>query len=212
MATETGPLVLLLATRKGGFQSYYDDVSEENTEPDAVALAQLADKKPCWSDETLLSGYGIPQGYLNANQSVTKPAAFVQGHPTVVRSLYATGICDFGATYVDARDFPSLLDEFPDLKEQVIVVRSQGHVYAFNLSGPHENTALKWLPRDNRFQCPKHHSQYQPTGEFITGRATRGMDRLGLKRDGSNITVDLDVLYKQDEDPAGWNAAMVKLA
>ena len=45
----------------------------------------------------------------------------MQGHPTVVRSLYATGICDFGATYVDAREFPSLEDEFPDLMEQVIV-------------------------------------------------------------------------------------------
>jgi len=39
-----------------------------------------------------------------------------------VRSLYASGICDFGATYIDARKFPSLEDEFPDLMEQVIVV------------------------------------------------------------------------------------------
>jgi ABC-type phosphate/phosphonate transport system substrate-binding protein len=46
----------------------------------------------------------------------------VEGHPTVVRSLYASGICDFGATYIDARKFPSLEDEFPDLIEQVIVV------------------------------------------------------------------------------------------
>jgi phosphonate transport system substrate-binding protein len=111
-----------LATTKGGFQSYYDDVTEENTEDAAIALAQLADKKPCWSDESSASGYVIPLGYLNANKIVTKPAAFVQGHPTVVRSLYASGICDFGGTYVDARDFPSLEDEFPDLKEQVIVV------------------------------------------------------------------------------------------
>jgi phosphonate transport system substrate-binding protein len=111
-----------LATRKGGFQSYYDDVSEENTQDAPIALAQFADKKPCWSDESSASGYVIPLGYLNANQIVIKPAAFVQGHPTVVRSLYASGICDFGATYVDAREFPSLMDEFPDLKEQVIVV------------------------------------------------------------------------------------------
>jgi ABC-type phosphate/phosphonate transport system substrate-binding protein len=111
-----------LATRKGGFQSYYEDVLDQNTEPASVALAQLAGKKPCWSDESSASGYVIPLGYLNDNQIITKPAAFVQGHPTVVRSLYATGICDFGATYVDAREFPSLMDEFPDLKEQVIVV------------------------------------------------------------------------------------------
>ena len=111
-----------LATRKGGFQSYFNELTGENTEDPSIALAQFADKKPCWSDETSASGYVIPLGYLNGNQITTKPAAFVQGHPTVVRSLYASGICDFGATYVDARKFPSLEDEFPDLMEQVIVV------------------------------------------------------------------------------------------
>ena len=136
-----------LATRKGGFQSYYDEVSEENTEDAAVALAQFADKKPCWSDETSASGYVIPLGYLNANQIVTKPAAFVQGHPTVVRSLYATGICDFGATYVDARKFPSLEDEFPDLMEQVIVVYQIPEIIpydilAFSSKMPEEMQAL----------------------------------------------------------------------
>jgi len=112
-----------LAARKGGFTSYFDEKTGENTTADAaVALAQFANKKPCWSDETSLSGYVIPLGYLNENQIVTKPAAFVEGHPTVVRSLYASGICDFGATYIDARKFPSLEDEFPDLVEQVMVI------------------------------------------------------------------------------------------
>jgi phosphonate transport system substrate-binding protein len=112
-----------LATRKGGFTSYFDEGTGENlTEDPAVALAQLEGKKPCWSDEFSPSGYVVPLGYLNESQISTKPAAFVEGHPTVVRSLYASGICDFGATYVDARKFPSLEDAFPDLLEQVIVV------------------------------------------------------------------------------------------
>jgi phosphonate transport system substrate-binding protein len=111
-----------VATRRGGFTSYFDEGIDENTDEASAALAQFADKKPCWSDETSLSGYVIPLGYLNENQIITKPAAFVEGHPTVVRSLYASGICDFGATYIDARKFPSLEDEFPDLVEQVMVV------------------------------------------------------------------------------------------
>jgi ABC-type phosphate/phosphonate transport system substrate-binding protein len=111
-----------LATRKGGFTSYFDEGTGENLDEAPIALAQFADKKPCWSEQTSPSGYVVPLGYLNANQIVTKPAAFVEGHPTVVRSLYASGICDFGATYIDARKFPSLEDEFPDLVEQVIVV------------------------------------------------------------------------------------------
>lgn len=111
-----------LATHKAGFESYFDPVANENKSDAQTALSQFADKKPCWSDETSPSGYVIPLGFLNENQIVTKPPAFVEGHPTVVRSLYASGICDFGATYIDARKFPSLEDEFPDLIEQVIVV------------------------------------------------------------------------------------------
>ncbi len=111
-----------LASRRGGFTSYFDEGTGENLDEAPVALAQFAGKKPCWSEETSPSGYIVPLGYLNQNQIATKPAAFVEGHPTVVRSLYASGICDFGATYIDARKFPSLEDEFPDLVEQVIVV------------------------------------------------------------------------------------------
>ena len=111
-----------VAARKGGFESYFDEGTELNIADAKTALAQFNDKKPCWSDETSPSGYIVPAGYLNENEVVIRPPAFVQGHPTVVRSLYASGICDFGATYVDARKFPSLEDEFPDLIEQVIVV------------------------------------------------------------------------------------------
>ena len=111
-----------LASRKGGFTSHFDEGIRENLDEAPIALAQLGDKKPCWTDETSPSGYIIPLGYLNENQIVTKPAAFVEGHPTVVRSLYASGICDFGATYVDARKFPSLEDQYPDLVEQVPVI------------------------------------------------------------------------------------------
>jgi phosphonate transport system substrate-binding protein len=122
-----------LAPRKGGFVSYFDEDTGENLEDASVALAQFAGKKPCWSDETSPSGYVVPLGYLNENQIVTKPAAFVEGHPTVVRSLYASGICDFGATYVDARKFPSLEDEFPDLVEQVIVVWQIPAIIPYNV-------------------------------------------------------------------------------
>ena len=111
-----------IASRKSGFKSYFNESSQTNFAEATEALAQFADKKPCWSDEFSPSGYVIALGYLNKNQVITRPAAFVQGHPTVVRSIYVGGICDFGATYVDARKFPSLEDQYPDLLEQVMVV------------------------------------------------------------------------------------------
>lgn len=99
-----------------------------------------------------------------------------------------------------------------DRDNEVILVRYQNEVYAFNLSCPHQHTALRWNGDAMRFQCPKHHSQYQPDGEFITGRATRNMDRLAIRRDASNtIVVDPDTMYQSDDDAAEWKAAVIKL-
>ena len=111
-----------LSARRSGFTSYFNSDIGVNTADAAIALAQFQEKKPCWSDEISPSGYIIPLGLLNQSQVQTRPAAFVGGQTTVVRSIYAGGICDFGATYVDARSFPSLENEYPDLIEQVIVV------------------------------------------------------------------------------------------
>ncbi len=96
-----------------------------------------------------------------------------------------------------------------DNDAQVILVRWQGKVYAFNLSCPHQNTALRWNEGEHRFQCPKHHSQYTPDGTFITGRAPRGMDRFPITKNGTNVVVDIDNMIKQSDNPAGWQAAFV---
>jgi nitrite reductase/ring-hydroxylating ferredoxin subunit len=98
-----------------------------------------------------------------------------------------------------------------DRSNQIIVVRYQNALYAFNLACPHENTALKWLPKDRRFQCPKHESQYQPTGIFTSGRATRNMDRLGVRLEDNALVVDVSKFFQSDKNPAGWAAAVVAL-
>ena len=99
-----------------------------------------------------------------------------------------------------------------DKDNQVILVRWQSAAYAFNLSCPHQNTALRWDDADHRFQCPKHHSKYRPDGVFIEGRATRGLDRLAIQRQGNDLVVDLDKMFKEDEDGAAWTAAVIPLA
>ena len=98
-----------------------------------------------------------------------------------------------------------------DKKNEVILVRWEHAVYAFNLSCPHQNTALKWNDKDMRFKCPKHNSRYTPDGTFIDGRATRGMDRFSVTLEGNNVVVDVKAMHKQDADPTGWAAAMAKL-
>jgi Rieske Fe-S protein len=98
-----------------------------------------------------------------------------------------------------------------DKRESVIITRWQGMVFAFSLACPHQNTALRWEPENARFQCPKHHSKYQPDGSFIEGRATRGMDRFAVRHEGANVVVDLDKLFQQDKDAAQWKAAFISV-
>ena len=100
-----------------------------------------------------------------------------------------------------------------DKDESVIVARYHDVVYAFSLACPHQQTALRWLDQDKEFKCPKHNSTFLPDGVYVpdSGRATRGMDRFAVRKDGTNVAVDLDKLYQQDENPAEWKAAMLQL-
>jgi nitrite reductase/ring-hydroxylating ferredoxin subunit len=98
-----------------------------------------------------------------------------------------------------------------DKDNSIIIARAAGRVYAFSLSCPHQNTALRWSADDREFQCPKHKSHYRADGTFIEGRATRDMDRMAIRRDGSAIVVDVDMLWQQDEHPREWGAAFVSV-
>jgi phosphonate transport system substrate-binding protein len=111
-----------IARADAGFQSYYDAFRGENLGDAVTALSQFRDKKPCWPDEVSPSGYVIPAGVLAYNDIPLRTAAILQGQPTVVRAVYVGGICDFGATYIDARAFPAVLDEYPDVLDEVKII------------------------------------------------------------------------------------------
>lgn len=96
-----------------------------------------------------------------------------------------------------------------DRSAQIIIVRHAGHAYAFALACPHENAAVKWVARENRFQCTKHDSRYTADGEHTEGRATRNLDRYPVRKDGNSIVVATDRVYRSDENPTAWAAAAV---
>jgi Rieske Fe-S protein len=96
-----------------------------------------------------------------------------------------------------------------DREGQVMLARSKGQAYAFSLSCPHENTALRWRQNDVRFQCPRHESKYAPDGTFLSGRATRNIDRFAIRREGSTLIVNVNRLYRSDTNAAEWRAASV---
>jgi phosphonate transport system substrate-binding protein len=111
-----------IANADAGFTSYYDAAAGKNTVAPSVALAQFAGKKPCYTDPLSASGYLVPAGYLASLGIKTAAGAWVQGHPTVVKSVYLSPkgeICNFGATYVP---MPDITKDFPDAKDKVITI------------------------------------------------------------------------------------------
>ena len=96
-----------------------------------------------------------------------------------------------------------------DKDNEVILVRHQGVVYAFALSCPHQKQSLRWKEGEARFQCPKHKSKYEPDGSYLSGRATRAMDRHPIRREGSTVRVDLTTKVRQDKEPERWESEHV---
>jgi nitrite reductase/ring-hydroxylating ferredoxin subunit len=132
--------------------------------------------------------------------------------------LGASGADAFPITFAEGTQVAANQRSYPipatdgatiDKTDEVIVARVHQQVFAFNLACPHENTALRWRAEDVRFQCPRHGSKYQPDGTFISGRATRNMDRFAVQRSGDTIVVDLNRLFRSDQQAAQWASAVV---
>ncbi len=98
-----------------------------------------------------------------------------------------------------------------DREHEVILVREQNRIYAFALWCPHQRTALRWQAEERRIRCPKHKSTFQPDGTFISGRATRALDRYAIRRDGDTVVVDLSAVLQEDKDAERWGQAVVQL-
>ena len=135
---------------------------------------------------------------------------FAQASCVVVAALAASGV-SAGQGAERSYALPAEDGVNIDGDNDVILVRNANHVYAFALSCPHENTALRWRRQDQRFQCPRHESKYQPDGAFLSGRATRNMDRFAIRRDGQKVVVNLAQLFRSDRQKPEWEAAAVTL-
>jgi nitrite reductase/ring-hydroxylating ferredoxin subunit len=124
-----------------------------------------------------------------------------------VRLIVALRLLDGEAVYPIPPQDGAMIDR----DREVILVRYQDRIYAFGLSCPHQNTALRWQEEQQRFQCPKHKSTFQLDGAFLAGRATRSMDRYPLRREGDTVVVDLSALLQEDRDRERWVDAVVQL-
>jgi phosphonate transport system substrate-binding protein len=151
------------------------------TEADISTLLQFKDKRPCYTDPQSTSGYVIPLIFLKKaglnTDTDLKPPVFAQGHTQVVRAVYAGGICDFGATFVDART--SVTSDLPDVMDKVVVV--------------YQTPAL--IPNDNMSYAPDF-------PQDLRDQVTAAMLTISETEDGKKALKDLyqiDALVKTDD-------------
>lgn len=112
----------IIANREKNFTPYFDELTNENLTDLKSALSQFQEKKACWSDVVSPSGYVIPLGLLKQAGVQIRGEAFLDNQPSVVRAVYADDICDFGATFIDARTSPTLEADYPDVMDKVKVI------------------------------------------------------------------------------------------
>lgn len=108
--------------RSDRFTTYYDPSTKKNIADAPQALAQFSGKKGCWTEPDSPSGHLVPLGILNWYKIPTEEGAFLQSHFSVVRAVRVGEICDFGGTYIDARNYPALKDEYPFIMDEVAVI------------------------------------------------------------------------------------------
>jgi phosphonate transport system substrate-binding protein len=165
-----------IANAAAGFTSYYDPTTGKNTADAATALAQFEGKKPCWTDPLSSSGYVIPMGILK-NLGIKFPAgAWVQGHGTVVKSIYLSPngeICNFGATYAPT---PDISKDFPDVNAKVVIIWMSDPII------PNDNVSFAPdLPADMRAKIIEALLALAETDEGKTLLKNGGYDIQGLK-------------------------------
>lgn len=128
----------LLVKSDSGFTTYFDEENEKNLTDSPGAVTQFSGKRPCFIDETSVSGTIVPMGLLAEAGVVFSDPVYMLSNTSVIRALYIGGICDFGATYAissDPRTSTSQLEDLPDVMEKIQVVwRSDAIIPTLNFS------------------------------------------------------------------------------
>jgi phosphonate transport system substrate-binding protein len=132
-----------LGHKDKNFTVYFDPATNQSTADASIALRQLSNQRPCWTEPASTSGFIIPAGLLLQNQVPIEPAVVIQSHTAVVRALYTGGICDFGATFAYTGDprTASSLSDMPGVEDEIIVIWQSDAIIP--------NTNISYLPHLN---------------------------------------------------------------
>jgi phosphonate transport system substrate-binding protein len=130
------------------FTIYFDPAKGQNTVDPATAFKQFDGKRPCWVEPASSSGYIVPLGMLTEKGVKLKEGVLTQSHTSVIRALYITGICDFGATFAttgDPRTAAAVTQDLTDVMNRIVLI------YQIDPIIPNMNVSvLASLPRETR--------------------------------------------------------------
>lgn len=113
------------------FATYFDPNTNTSTGSATQALQQFSGLRPCFTNESSLAGYWVPNGFLVQNAIRTKEPVFTFSSSASIRSLYIKGVCDFAATYADFADprtSSEIIMDLPDALAKVPVVWTSGKI------------------------------------------------------------------------------------
>lgn len=128
----------ILVRSDSGFTTYYDPKTNSSRTFSGTAMLQLAGNRPCFIDESSLAGYIVPMGLLKQSNIEFKEPVIIRTNASLIRALYAGGICDFGATFAisgDPRTSTSIQNDLPDVMKKVVILwRSEAIIPTMNVS------------------------------------------------------------------------------
>jgi phosphonate transport system substrate-binding protein len=194
LASEKYDVEVGLVTQRYGSTSYFGQINV-GADTGITTIEDLKGKVFCWVDPNSTSGYIIPRIFLQAN-GIDPDADFVQtveagSHDQVIVAVY-NGDCDAGASFVDARD--NVEDDFPDVKEKVLVLAETAEI-------PNDSVSfIKDFPADMRQQIIDALLAYAQTDE--------GKETLNTLYDIEGLQAADDTFYdgfRADLSKAGIN-------
>ena len=181
LASEKYEVEVGLVTQRYGATSYLGQINV-GADTGITTIEDLKGKVMCWVDPNSTSGYIIPRIFLQAN-GVDPDNDFAQtveagSHDQVIVAVY-NGDCDAGATFDDARD--NVEDDFPDVKEKVLVLATTAEI-------PNDSVSfIKDFPAEMRQQIIDALLAYAETDE--------GKDALNTLYDIEGLQTADDTFY-----------------
>jgi cytochrome b6-f complex iron-sulfur subunit len=96
-----------------------------------------------------------------------------------------------------------------DSDNDVIIARSGRYAHAFSMRCPHKGAKLQWREEESKIFCPKHKARFDASGDHVSGRRSRNLDRYPIRIQDGALVVDTDTLFREDEQLDSWQKAFV---